>query len=163
MKFLLAGAVIAALLPGIAQAKTLQFPGDAPIAEIAIPDSWNPEETDTGIQATSEDSAIYLSIDVADEKTTDKVIDDAIAFLQKNGVKIDGSTQKKSDEQINGMDMTNFDWTGKDDDGDVNVGLSLLSPKAGKLLVITYWGSQGTQEAHGAELQGIISSLKAAE
>ena len=88
---------------------------------------------------------------------------DAIAFLQKNGVKIDGSTQKKSDEQINGMDMTNFDWTGKDDDGDVNVGLSLLSPKAGKLLVITYWGSQGTQEAHGAELQGIISSLKAAE
>ena len=144
MKFLLAGAVIAALLPGIAQAKTLQFPGDAPIAEIAIPDSWNPEETDTGIQATSEDSAIYLSIDVADEKTTDKVIDDAIAFLEKNGVKIDGSTQKKSDEQINGMDMTNFDWTGKDDDGDVNVGLSLLSPKAGKLLVITYWGSQGT-------------------
>lgn len=163
MKFLLAGAVIAALLPGIAQAKTLQFPGDAPIAEIAIPDSWNPEETDTGIQATSEDSAIYLSIDVADEKTTDKVIDDAIAFLQKNGVKIDGSTQKKSDEQINGMDMTNFDWTGKDDDGDVNVGLSLLSPKAGKLLVITYWGSQGTQEAHASELQGIISSLKAAE
>jgi hypothetical protein len=163
MKILLAGVVLAALLPGIGQAKTLEFPSDAPIAEIAIPDAWNPEETDTGIQATSEDSAIYLSIDIADEKTTDKVIDDAIAFLEKNGVKIDGSTQKKSDEQINGMDMTNFDWTGKDDDGAVNVGLSLLSPKAGKLLVITYWGSQGTQEAHASELQGIISSLKAAE
>ncbi|MDR7142932.1 histidine kinase [Rhizobium sp. BE258] len=163
MKILLAGVVLAALLPGISQAKTLEFPSDAPIAEIAIPDAWNPEETDTGIQATSADSAIYLSIDIADEKTTDKVIDDAVAFLEKNGVKIDGSTQKKSDEQINGMDMTNFDWTGKDDDGAVNVGLSLLSPKAGKLLVITYWGSQGTQEAHASELQGIISSLKAAE
>ena len=163
MKILLAGVVLAALLPGIGQAKTLEFPSDAPIAEIAIPDAWNPEETDTGIQATSADSAIYLSIDIADEKTTDKVIDDAVAFLEKNGVKIDGSTQKKSDEQINGMDMTNFDWTGKDDDGAVNVGLSLLSPKAGKLLVITYWGSQGTQEAHASELQGIISSLKAAE
>lgn len=162
MKTIIVGALLAALIPGISQAKTLAFPSDAPIAQIAIPDSGEPEETETGIQATSDDSAIYLSIDVADEKSTDKVIDDAIAFLEKNGVKVDGSTQKKSDEPINGMDMTNFDWTGTDNDGAVNIGLSLLSPKPGKLLVITYWGSQGTQEAHGPELQAIISSLKPA-
>jgi hypothetical protein len=162
MKTIIVGALLAAIMPGISLAKTLEFPSDAPVAQIAIPDSWSPEETETGIQATSDDSAIYLSIDVAEGKSVDKVIDDAIAFLDKNGVKVDGSTQKKSDEAINGMDMTNFDWTGTDSDGAVNIGISLVSPKPDKLLVITYWGSKGTQEAHGPELQAIITSLKPA-
>jgi hypothetical protein len=160
MKTIIVGAFLAALMPGLSQAKTLAFPSDAPVAQIAIPDSWGPEETETGIQATSDDAAIYLSIDIAEEESIDKVIDDAIAFLAKNGVKVDGSTQKKSDEAINGMDMANFDWTGTDNDGAVNIGLSLVSPKPSKLLVITYWGSKGTQEAHASELQAIITSLK---
>jgi opacity protein-like surface antigen len=163
MKTLLAAALLAVSFSSAAFAETLNFPSDAPIATITIPDSWKPTETESGIEATSDDQAIYLSIDIADAKTSDKVIDDAVAFLEKNGVKIDGSTQKQSDEKINGMDMSNFDWTGTDSEGDVNIGLSVLSPKPGKLLVITYWGSKGTQEKHGAELGSIIQSLKPAE
>jgi hypothetical protein len=142
-----------------AASTTMLFPSDAPVASISIPDNWEPEETDTGIQATSEDSAIYLSIDVADEKTSDKVIDDAVAFLEGNGVKIDASTQKQSEDKFNGMSMANFDWSGTDKDGPVSVGLSVVSPKPGKLLVITYWGTKGEQEKHGPELLAIINSL----
>jgi hypothetical protein len=160
MKTLLAAALMALSFSTTSHAETMNFPSDAPIATIDIPDSWKPTETESGIEATSDDQAIYFSIDVADAKTSDKVIEDAIAFLEKNGVKIDGSTQKQSDEKINGMDMSNFDWNGTDNDGDVNVGLSVLSPKPGKLLVITYWGSKGTQEKHGPELASIITSLK---
>ncbi|MCV9997828.1 histidine kinase [Pararhizobium sp. YC-54] len=163
MKKTLAAAVIAAFLPAVSHAATLNFPSDAPIASIAIPDNWGPKETETGIDATSDDDAIYISIDVADAETTDKVVEDAVAFLEKNGVKIDASTQKESNEKLNGMDMTNLDWSGSDSDGDVSVGLSLLSPKEGKLLVITYWGTKGMQEQHGPELQAIITSLKPAE
>ncbi len=162
MRRMLLATVIAAMLPAVTYAATLKFPSDAPIASITIPDSWGPEETESGIDATSDDSAIYLAIDVADEKTTDKVVDDAIAFLAKNGVKISDTTKKQSEEDINGMSMTNFDWEGTDNDGGVNIGLSLVSPRPGKLLVITYWGSKGTQEKHGPELQAIISSLKPA-
>jgi len=161
MKKLLLATLIAAFLPAASYAATLKFPSDEPVASITIPDSWGPKETETGVDATSDDSAIYLSIDVADAKTTDKVIDDAIAFLKKNGVKIDGSTQKKSEETVNGMSMSNFDWDGTDSDGGVNVGLSLVAPTEDKLLVITYWGSKGTQEKHGPELDSIINSLKA--
>lgn len=163
MKKTFAAAVIAAFLPAISHAATLNFPSDAPIASITIPDNWGPKETETGIDATSDDDAIYISIDVADSETTDKVVEDAVAFLEKNGVKIDASTQKESSEKLNGMDMTNLDWSGSDNDGDVSVGLSFLSPKEGKLLVITYWGTKGMQEQHGPELQAIITSLKAAE
>jgi hypothetical protein len=163
MKKIFAAAVIAAFLPAISHAATLNFPSDAPVASITIPDDWGPKETETGIDATSDDNAIYISIDVADGETSDKVVEDAVAFLEKNGVKIDASTQKESSEKLNGMDMTNLDWSGSDNDGDVSVGLSFLSPKAGKLLVITYWGTKGMQEQHGPELQTIITSLKAAE
>ncbi len=60
------------------------------------------------------------------------------------------------------MDMTNFDWTGTDSDGDVDVSLSLLSPKPGKLLVVTYWGSKDTEQKHAHELQAIANSMKPA-
>jgi len=162
VKRLAAAAFMTLLMPCLSYADTLLFPSDNPVARITIPASWEPKETESGIDATSDDGAIYIAVDVANAKTTDKVIDDAIAFLKENGVKIDGSTQKQSDETVNGMDMTNFDWTGTDNDGDVNVGLSLLSPRPGKLLVITYWGTKGKQEKHGPELQEIIASLKPA-
>lgn len=162
MKPIVATVVLTMMLSGVAHAETLMFPSDAPIAKISIPDSWSPAETETGVEATSDDSAIYLSVDVADEKTSDKVIDDSIAFLQQNGVKIDGSSQKRSDEKINGMDMANFDWTGSDSEGPVDVSLSLLSPKPGKLLVITYWGSKANQEKHAQELLEIAHSIQPA-
>lgn len=160
MKKIILAATAMMLLPSVTLAETLKFPSDKPVAQITIPDGWGPEETETGIQATSDDSAIYLSIDVADEESTDKVIDDAIDFLGTNGVTIDVSTQKESEDTFNGMKMSNFDWSGTDKDGPASIGLSLVSPKPGKLLVITYWGTKGEQEKHGKELMAIINSLK---
>lgn len=161
-KIFVAAMLSTVMLPVAAFAETLKFPSDAPIAQMTIPDSWGPEETESGIQATSDDSAIYLSVDVADAKTSDKVIEDAIDFLQKNGVTINEKSQKESSDTLNGMKMSNLDWDGSDKDGPVNIGLSFVSPKPGKLLVITYWGTKGEQEKHGQELMAIIGSLKAA-
>ena len=162
MKTIFAAALFALSLPAISHAATLEFPSDDPIASITIPDDWEPTETDAGVNANSADDAIYISIDVADEETSD-VVSDAVTFLQKSGVKVDTATQKESTETLNGMEMTNLDWSGTDDDGDVSIGLSFVSPKPGKLLVITYWGTKGMQEQHGPELQAIITSLKPAE
>ncbi|MBB3407954.1 hypothetical protein FHT87_001857 [Rhizobium sp. BK316] len=160
MKKLIIAAAFAAFLPVMAQAETLEFPSDDPVASVTIPDSWGPKETETGIDAQSEDSAIYLSIDVADEATSDKIIDEAFAFLQKNGVSIEEKTQKESEAEINGMTMKTFDWDGSDKEGPVNIGVAVLSPSEGKLLLITYWGTKGKQDAHDDELIAIISSLK---
>ncbi|MGE6742019.1 histidine kinase [Allorhizobium pseudoryzae] len=164
-KFIAAAALAAMLFPAasFAAMKTLAFPSDAPVASIAFPESWGPEETDTGIQATSDDGAIYISIDVADGEGTDKAIDEVIAFLEKNGVSVDPATQKQSEDTINGMKMANFDWSGKDKDGPVSIGLSLVSPKPNKLLLITYWGTKGEQEKHAQTLGEIINSLKPAK
>jgi hypothetical protein len=162
-KSVILSAVFAAALPLLAHAESISFPSDAPIASVTIPDSWGPEETETGIQATSDDNAIYFSIDIADEKSTDKVISDAVDFLTKNGVTIDQKTQKDAgNSEINGMEFTALDWDGNDEDGPVSVGLGFLSPKRGKMLVITYWGTKGDEDKHDEEVAKIVHSLKPA-
>ena len=160
MKRFLSAAIFAAMLPTLAQAGTLAFPSEAPVAEITIPDSWKPTETDSGIEANSPDTAIYLSVDVADAKSSDKVISDAVDFLSDNGVTIDTTTEKTSEDTLNGMAMQNLDWDGTDADGPVNIGLSVASPDGETMLVITYWGTKGQQEKHAKALTAIIASLK---
>ena len=162
-KMIIAAAFATLLLPSASFAATLLFPRADPVAQITIPDAWNPEETDSGIEANADDNSIYIAIDVASSNTTDKVIDDVFSFLAENGVKVDTSTQKQSEDTFNGMKMVNFDWSGKDNDGDVSIGVSLVAPKADKLLVITYWGTKGEQEKHGPELVALINSLKPAK
>ena len=162
MKNALFAALLLALVPAASEAATLNFPSDDPAAAITIPDDWKPEETETGIQAESPDQAIYISIDVADAESTEKVVNDAIDFLKEKGVTIDPATQKESEDKFNGMVMKNLDWSGKDADGDASIGLSFVQPNPEQLLVITYWGTKGEQEKHGEELMAIINSLKPA-
>ena len=51
---------------------------------------------------------------------------------------------------------------GTDKEGPVNIGVAVLSPSEDKLLLITYWGTKGKQDAHDDELIAISSSLKPA-
>ncbi|MCV9963363.1 histidine kinase [Pararhizobium sp. BT-229] len=163
MKKLITAALIAAFLPAVSHAATLQFPSDEPVASITIPDSWGPKETEDGIEANAGDDAIYLSIDVTDEEGTKEVVDACVEYLKTSGVTVDLATQKESSGELNGMQATSLDWDGTDNDGPVSISLTFLSPKPGKILVITYWGTKGMQEQHGPELQAMITSLKAAE
>jgi hypothetical protein len=157
--FLLAAA-FSAILPALAFADTIKFPSEEPIASITIPHSWGPKETETGVDATSDDSAVYFSIDIADSKTTDKVIGDAIDFLTKNGVNIDQSTQKdEGDHVVNGMKMGTLGWSGTDSDGPVDVQLGFLQPNEDKMLVVTYWGSKENDSKHDKEIGAMIQSL----
>lgn len=157
--FLIAAAFVVAL-PLAASAETLKFPSDAPVASVTIPDSWGPKETESGVDATSDDSAVYLSIDVADAKTTDKVVGDAIDFLGNNGVTLDPSTQKDEGEStVNGMKMSVLGWQGKDKDGPVEIELAFMQPSPDKLLVLTYWGSKDAGSKHDKEITAILSSV----
>ncbi|HTO31074.1 MAG TPA: histidine kinase [Pararhizobium sp.] len=160
MKKLITAALFAAFLPTASYAADLSFPNDEPVASISIPDSWSPTVTDDGIEANAGDDAIYLAIDVTDEEGTQEVIDGCVEYLKTSGVTVDLATQKESSGELNGMKATSLDWDGKDNDGDVSISLTFVSPKPGKILVITYWGTKGMQEQHGPELQQMIASLK---
>jgi hypothetical protein len=161
MRTLLLLAAVFAMSPIVAQAETLKFPSDAPIASVTLPDAWKPQETDTGVVATSPDGAIFFSIDVATDTDMNDVIKEAVRFLGDNGVTIDGSTQRDSgDIEVNGMTFGSIEFDGTDADGPVEVSLGFASPKPGHMLVVTYWGSKAMQNAHTKELGEILKSLK---
>ncbi len=164
MRNIIALALLAASFPLLAEAKTIKFPSEKPIASITIPDSWEPEETESGVQGTSPDSAVYLSADVASSRSIEKVSGDAVDFLTKNGVTIDPKTQKDTPiTEVNGMKMTTLEWDGKDEDGPVSVGLLFVQTSGDHALVVTYWGSKGDEDKHDGEVRTIIGSIKPAK
>lgn len=161
MKKLLLASVLAFHLPVAAWAATLQFPSDDPVAQIEIPDSWSPKETETGVDAASEDGAVYFAVDVADQASSDEITKTAIDFLADNGVKIDPSTLKESPEmEMNGMKISTLDYEGTDKDGPVSVALGFAAPAGDKILIFTYWGLKETQDAHSDEFVKILASMK---
>lgn len=163
MKTVVIAAMAALLYASAAYAGELKFPSDAPVASITFPDDWtSAKETETGIDATSPDDSIYISIDVADPKDTDAVITDAVNWLAGLGVTVDSTTAKQVEGTLNGMQVVNVDWDGNDKDGPVSISLAAVAVNANKVLVVTYWGTKGEQDKNDAAMADIINSLKPA-
>jgi hypothetical protein len=162
MKNIVFAATAALLMSTAAHAADMTFPSDDPVATITIPDDWGPKETDSGIDATSPDDAVYLSIDVADAKDTDATVQAAVKYLADQGVTVDDKSAKQTQNTLNGMPFFAVDWTGNDKDGPVSIGLAAVTVAADKNLVFTYWGTKGDEDKDQAKITEIMRSLKPA-
>jgi len=160
MKTALLAALAFVTLASPSFAGELQFPSDAPVATITFPDDWSAQETETGIDASSPDESIYFAVDVAEAKDTNAVVEEAVKYLASQGVTVDTATAKESKGKLNGMDVVNVNWNGTDKDGPVTIGLAALAANAEKVLVATYWGTQGEQDKNAEAMGAIINSLK---
>lgn len=158
----LAAAAAILLSSAAARAETLLFPSDKPVASITFPHTWEASENESGVEGFSPDEAISFYVDVATEKTSDKVIDDSIEFLKTNGVTIDNKSLRESTTTVNGMEMSVFGWDGQDAEGASSIVLALLQPSPGKLLMITYWGTQGEEKKYEDDVDSIVNSIKPA-
>lgn len=149
-----------ALFPFSASAKTYSIPDPNPVAVITLPDDWESSEIDKGVQSTSEDETVYVSVEVTELKDAAKSIADAVAWLKEKKVVIDPATVAKKPFAINGLDGVQVTWTGTDEDGPANISLTLLGVTETKGLVLTYWASPKGEKDNIAALSGIIESLK---
>jgi beta-lactamase class A len=163
MKKLVFATFAALLLGSAAGAGEITFPSDAPVATLTIPDDWSPKETETGVDATSPDDAVYLSADVADAKSTDAVVKDALKYLQDQGVTVDAASAKQTEGKLNGMPMFAVDWTGTDKDGPVSISLAAVTVSDANNLIFTYWGTKGDEDADQGTIGDILKSLKPAK
>ena len=163
MKLLAIAATAALLFATVAQAGEMKFPSSDPVASITLPDDWTAAETDTGMEVTTADESIYLSVDVAEPKDTEQVVKEAIEWLGTQGVTVDASTQKQNQDKINGRDMFYIDWSGQDKEGPASVGLAALVLSADTVLVLTYWGTPGAEEKNATAIMGVLNSIKPAE
>ena len=161
-KFLIAASAVL-LLASTASAKVWEIPSNRPVASLNMPNAWDTNETDNGLEGTSDDGAVYFSVDIASPKKMDGIIDDAAKFLDDQGVKIDTSTQKYSEDKLNGKDIVYISWNGEDKDGPASVGLAVLILDEKTVLVLTYWGTKGDEDKHMPEIGKILDSIKLAQ
>lgn len=160
MKNILCAFCLSSALATAAFAETFKLPERHPAASFMVPDSWKPSETDAGIEAASADGEIYLSIEFADADNMNDLIDSTFAFLDKQGVKVEGKSLNKGESTLNGMSVTHMNYKAKDKDGTCEVAISFLALDDGKVLVITYWGATDAADKHKESLDKILGSIQ---
>ncbi len=163
MKNFVLAAAAALLLSTAAQAKDFNIPSEKPVASITMPDKWSANETDSGLEGTSEDSAVYFAVDIADAANMDKTIQEAAKFLEDQGIKIDEKTQKNKQDKLNGRDIFFVSYAATDKDGPASVGLAILLLDEKTALVLSYWGTAGEEDKHMPEINKILDSIKPAK
>jgi hypothetical protein len=140
--------------------KTFKIPEEKSFVSITIPDDWKSKEIDTGVESQSADDEVYFAVETTDAKGMDKSIEEAVKYLQEQGVTIDEKSMKQSEGKINGMDGVDVTWSGKDKEGDAIISLTILAAKKDKVVLITYWASPDGTKKHSKELEAILNSIK---
>ena len=155
---------LSTLIAAPAFSKTLKLPNDEfPIATITIPNDWEPEEVNNGVAGQSPDSAVYLAaVAVGNEKGMDAELDDTFEFLKEHKVELDKSSKQESKFKLNGEEVNELIYHGKDEDGPTSVSISLV-PIKDKIVVLTYWVTTAKEKKHEEEVGKILTSLKPAE
>ncbi|SFJ06137.1 hypothetical protein SAMN05216304_104298 [Bosea sp. OK403] len=82
--------------PLFAEAKTYSIPDPNPVAVITLPDDWESSEIDKGVQSTSDDETVYVSVEVTELKDAAQAIADAVKWLKSKDVVIDQASQEQS-------------------------------------------------------------------
>ena len=149
---------IVALMAVPAFAGEMVFPSDAPVASATFPDDWAPQETDTGIDVTSPDDAIYFAIDVTGPADINKTMHDAQAYLKEKGVEIDPASAKQTSGPLNGRQLISIEFEGTDEDGPVTITMGILALSDTNSLVLTYWGTKDTQD--NGSYQTVVEIVK---
>ena len=140
--------------------KTFDLPDANPAATVYLPGNWKPSEVEKGVEATSPDGETYVAIETATAKSMETLIDKDIAFLTKQGVVIDRTTQQTHDTRVNGIQTSMLHWTGKDKDGPTAVTLGIFGVTDNLIVLLTAWSSPAGDKANGGELTKIVEGIK---
>jgi len=141
-----------------AQAKTFKLGEDTPFVSIAIPDSWEPEGSDTVVAGSNHGA--FLSAEPASGTEINTLIDQAVDFLSEQGVEFDDKKIEKSQKEINGLNTVIISTTGKDKEGPAQIGLIITLFPNDNALLLTYWGPVEENKELTDDLGSIIDSIK---
>lgn len=150
-----------AAIARFASAETMKLPNEEfAVASITFPKDWEPEEINNGVAGESPDSAVYMAaVAVGNEKGMEAELNDTFDFLKEHNVELDKSTKQESKFKLNGEDVSELIFHGKDEDGPTSVSISFV-PVKNKVVVLTYWVSTSKEKEHQEEVGKILRSLK---
>ena len=146
-------------LPACAMAEVYTMPDNKPVVSITIPDDWETEEIEDGVEATSPDKNVYIAAELVKASNVEEATKEALKYLVDNGVVIDAATKKEKTFKIGELEAYELGWQGKDEDGptEVSVAIVVVAPK--KLMFLTYWATPEGGKTNAAALGAIALSI----
>ena len=158
LKTLFAALFVLTCSAGLAQAKAFKLGDD--VVWISIPETWEPETFDDGVEGTSPDKETYVAAEVVEGDSLADASKEEEKFFKKMKIKIKEDTFKQKSIEMSGLPAQDLQWEATDADGPTHVSVTLVKIAEGKLLMMTYWGSEAGEKINGAELKAIADSIK---
>jgi hypothetical protein len=153
-------AAIAAFISTAAAAGTFNVPYEKPSYTVAVPDKWNTNASDTGVDAAAPDRSTFLSISTFDTEDCTAARDDALKFLSRDSMIIDKTSATESASSIASRPATLTRYSGKAD-GKANQFVIVVAPLAGKRCIqIAQWGTPTGSKKNAAGVAQILGSIK---
>lgn len=141
-------------------AKTYPIPSENPVATISIPNSWEPNEYDKGVEGTSKDGQFYFAVEAVDSKDVGEATKEAMNWFKKQGVKLDNDSRSANETTLNDLPVLSMTFKGRDKDGPTEVTLILVKVlKPNSFLMIYAWGSEKAALANVKDIDKILASL----
>ncbi len=142
--------------------RTINLPNDEfAIASIAFPSSWRMNNVPNGVEGTSPDGAVYISVvAVGNSNGLVKDLKETQQILEQHKVTLDKSSQSENRFTVNGLPAHELVYQGKDEDGRATVSFCKFD-LGDKMIVTTYWVSTAQEKLHADEIRRIVLSLTA--
>jgi hypothetical protein len=155
--FLCSGLVTAAF------SATHNVPRDEPIATIRIPEKWQTKEYAEFVEATSPDGAVYFLATPPERNKIAESMGEVMRYIRnRGGITVKSETLKHERGKLNGMEVRNVSWLGKDQKGDIKIRFAIVSIAEKKPLLVAYCASPEAEKKHQAELTKMLQSIKKA-
>ena len=151
----------ASLPLNLAQAGTYSIPMDKSVAEIDVPDSWNPNSSDLGVDAASPDSKMFFSIYAATDEDEKGALMRA-ASIASNGdvMQIDIDSVQEKTVKIGSIQTNEYSYNTTMNGKTGYLAINLAQLKTGGYLQIIRWGTRTSFRSNARGSTKIFKSLK---
>jgi hypothetical protein len=142
-----------------AYSKNIAFPSKDPIGTIVLPDDWKLKSIDYGWEAKSPKDDVYFSIEIASDKSFDKMMAATKVWMKENKIKF---TKESEDQEVNLGGLKGFmkTYQGTDENGPTTITWFLVGTEK-VYVMLTFWASDEELDANKAAVLKIIESVKA--
>lgn len=143
--------------------KAVDYPKDAPVLTISLPDTWTVDLDENGLMATptkDDDSVIVELVDLeATLDSFDAAVKEAKETMSEfKNMKYDEMEKGEKD----GLGIAILNAQGEDEHGKAFINLVLLAkPGAKNFILLSCISSKEGSDKHGAAIGALIGSLKA--
>lgn len=153
--------MLACMPLGSAMAASYVILMDNSVAEINVPDDWNPNSSDLGLDASSPDNTLFFSIYVSTDSEEKAALREAITTAENGGVlQIDMGSLNAATVDIGSISTHEYGYDTMMNGAPGYLAINLVELNTGGYLQIIRWGTRKSFVANSADAGQIFDSLK---